>query len=646
MRRLVPLSLAALLAAAPALLAQEAPVRAVTLFEAGLAELTRETGEAREVTLRVPLRDVNDVLKSLLVRGAGITGASLTLDGATPVEDAFASLPFPPQAATDLPTLLRSVPGLRVRIADRAYPDGTEGTLMSAAEDCGAETGCRTILTLLSDDGSLTRHEFGGDTALTLLDPAMAEALARGLSALREAASGTLRAVTVRIEGEPSGAALTYVVAAPAWKTSYRALTGEGGAVDLQAWAVIENATGEDWEDVALTLSSGSPRTLAADLHGRTWRSRETVEPEMAVPAMVAEPMAMAGDAFEERAAGVAPVAAPAPAAIAAQAQGSEGVLDSRFAFPAPVDLDAGEMLSLPFLTGSLDAAHRSLWRGAPATRSGNPEMVLEVTNDLDVRLPAGIMTVSDEDGGYVGDAEFPLMGPGETRTVPFGVDRRLRVEETATHPVPQVSVKASDGVLRISSQEVRETAYAVSSPSGEAREVAIDHPLWQGWTTEVVEGPAGEERQEDDGSRWLRVALPVPGEGGARLVLRDTRPVEQVVEIGVLADEDILAWAGRAAAPEDRAYLEEAARLRGALGQAEQAAQRAEQERMRLVGEQDRVRVLLGSVREPSETYDRFLAELLALEDRIAGATEEAAAARAGAEAARAAFEAHLAGG
>jgi hypothetical protein len=121
-------SIIALIAAVPAFAqdAADAPVREVTLFEAGLAELTRETGAAREVTLSVPLRDVNDVLKSLLVRGTGITGASLALAGQTPVEDAFASLPFPPSAATDLVTLLRSVPGLRVRVADRGYPRGAK----------------------------------------------------------------------------------------------------------------------------------------------------------------------------------------------------------------------------------------------------------------------------------------------------------------------------------------------------------------------------------------------------------------------------------------------------------------------------------------------------------------------------------------
>ncbi len=236
-------SFVALIAAVPAL-AQEAPVREVVLYEAGLAELTRETGEAQTVTLSVPLRDVNDVLKSLLVRGAGITGASLSLAGQTPVEDAFASLPFPPAAATDLVTLLRSVPGLRVRVAEPGFPEGRAGTVMGVFEDCTEERGCETALTILGEDGALRRHVFDADLEITILDPAITEALARALSTLREQASGQVREIAVSIEGAEVGqGALSYVVAAPAWKTAYRAITGEDGAVDLQAWAVIDNAT-------------------------------------------------------------------------------------------------------------------------------------------------------------------------------------------------------------------------------------------------------------------------------------------------------------------------------------------------------------------------------------------------------------------
>jgi hypothetical protein len=646
MRR-TAISLIALLAACPAF-AQEAPVRQVVLFEAGLAELTRETGEAREVTLRVPLRDVNDVLKSLLVRGAGITGASMSLAGQTPVEDAFASLPFPPAAATDLPTLLRSVPGLRVRVTEPGFPEGREGVVMGVFDDCTEERGCETVLTVLGDDGAIRRHVFDQDLQIAILDAEINEALARGLGALRQSASGAVREVVVEIEGaDLSQGALSYVVAAPAWKTAYRAVTATEGDVDLQAWAVIENATGEDWDDVRLTLSSGSPVTLSADLHGRDWRYRPIVEPEDApMPVMVMEPapraMGEADFAAQESLAGGFAPAAPAPAPIEATTTSGEGVLDSRFDFADPVDLAAGEMLSLPFLTDDLEASHLSLWQGQLYTRTGNPQMMLEVTNDLPVRLPAGIMTVSDETGGYVGDADFPLVAPGETEAVPYGMDRKLRVEETMSETTRQVSVRAAEGVLRISQQQVREVGYLVTSPSGEAREITIDHPLSQGWDTAVVDGPEGEVRQDDDGRRWMRVTLPVE-EAGAVLRLRDVYPYEQVLEIGTLDEATLMVWIGEASDPETRAYLEEAARLMREADQAEDALARAEGELGRVTNEQARVSRLLSTVPQPSEAYDRFLANLLTLEDEIAEANALIASLREASDAAQTALEAHL---
>ncbi|NAZ35491.1 DUF4139 domain-containing protein [Rubellimicrobium sp. CFH 75288] len=626
-------SLAALAAALP-VLAQEAPVREVVLFEAGLAEIVRE-GEGGRVVLSVPLRDVDDVLKSLLLRGEGITGARMSLDGESPVEDAFAALPFPPEAATDLGALVRAVPGLRVRVTEPGHAGGREGTLMGAAEECSEARGCQTVLTVLGDGGGVRRHILREGTELVILDEAVREALARGLGALRAAAGGQLREVAVAVEGE-GPFALSYVIAAPAWKTAYRAVLRGEGAVDLQAWAVVENATGEDWEDVALTLSSGSPRTIDAELHRRDWRGREPME--WAAPAMAAAaaPMAARGaDAME---------AAPMPAPVAAAAEAAEGVIDSRFALGVPVDLPAGAMLSLPFLSEPLGARHLALWRGEARTRTGNPERVLEVRNTLSVRLPAGVMTVSDEAGGYVGDAAFPLLAPGEERAVAYGTDRQLRVEETASETVRQVSVRAAAGVLRIGQERVREVAYRILAPAGGDGEVIVEHPLAQGWEAEVLDGPGGAVRQDEGGLRWLRVAVPV-AEGEGVLRVRDRYPFEQTVEIATLGEEALLGWQGRAADEETRRYLEEAAALARALREAETGLARAQAERDDSLARHERARAMLAVVPEGSELQARFLEDLLAAEQAV---TEAEAAVRAGrerVEAAREALEAHLSG-
>jgi len=60
---------------------------------------------------------------------------------------------------------------------------------------------------------------------------------------------------------------LTYVTEAPSWKPSYRVVLGQGGKVDMQAWAVVDNTSGEDWRNVKLGVGSSSAMSFRFDLH-------------------------------------------------------------------------------------------------------------------------------------------------------------------------------------------------------------------------------------------------------------------------------------------------------------------------------------------------------------------------------------------
>jgi hypothetical protein len=99
--------------------------------------------------------------------------------------------------------------------------------------------------------------------------------------------------------------------------------------------------------------------------------------------------------------------------------------------------------------------------------------MMLEVTNDLAVRLPAGIMTVSDETGGYVGDADFPLVAPARPRPCPSARPQAAG-RGTVSETTRQVSVRAAEGVLRITQEQLREVGYprhlAVGRGGGRSR--------------------------------------------------------------------------------------------------------------------------------------------------------------------------------
>ena len=75
--------------------------------------------------------------------------------------------------------------------------------------------------------------------------------------------------VVVKLKGggTTTDVIIAYVVESPIWRPTYRIVVDEkGGKALLQGWAVVQNMSGEDWENVRLTVTEGAPLTFRADL--------------------------------------------------------------------------------------------------------------------------------------------------------------------------------------------------------------------------------------------------------------------------------------------------------------------------------------------------------------------------------------------
>jgi Domain of unknown function (DUF4139)/OmpA family len=70
---------------------------------------------------------------------------------------------------------------------------------------------------------------------------------------------------------------LSYVTESPSWKPSYRVTLGDGGKVALQAWAIVDNTSGEDWNQVKLGVGSSSAMSFRFDLRSVRTVERETL---------------------------------------------------------------------------------------------------------------------------------------------------------------------------------------------------------------------------------------------------------------------------------------------------------------------------------------------------------------------------------
>ncbi|MEZ4296853.1 MAG: DUF4139 domain-containing protein [Polyangiaceae bacterium] len=75
-----------------------------------------------------------------------------------------------------------------------------------------------------------------------------------------------------------NGVVLTYVTESPSWKPSYRIALEDKGKVSLQAWAIVDNTSGEDWKNVKLGVGSSSALSFRFDLRSVRLVQRETLQ--------------------------------------------------------------------------------------------------------------------------------------------------------------------------------------------------------------------------------------------------------------------------------------------------------------------------------------------------------------------------------
>ncbi len=75
-----------------------------------------------------------------------------------------------------------------------------------------------------------------------------------------------LRNVVLRLDGLGHDLAVGYVAETPVWRPSYRVVLDQAGKAELQSWGIIENLSGENWNDIELVLVAGAPLAFQSNL--------------------------------------------------------------------------------------------------------------------------------------------------------------------------------------------------------------------------------------------------------------------------------------------------------------------------------------------------------------------------------------------
>jgi hypothetical protein len=509
-------TLVLLLSGAVALAAADLPVTQVVLYKHGIGFFERSGRLAPGESARVEFNasDMNDVLKSLTIeeRGGGKI-AGLRYDSMDPLSHALDAFPFHIADAQPLSGLLDQLKGARVelKLGDRTVAGAVVGGRIVAATHTLPE---REQLTLLMDDGELHTLDLGAANGIRFGDAHLQQQFKDYLAMVAAARSKDKRAVYIDSTGAKEREIVaSYTVPQPVWKSSYRLIFGSTGQPVIEGWAMVDNTSGEDWTNVALSLVSGRPISFVSQLYAPKYVERPTADlPDEAAARPVihegdfeaalatAPPSTPAAHSMAMRKAGVSAgalgalasgpgsgggigsgmsVASVAPSSIVSDATARELGELFEYRISQPVTIHKNESALLPFLQQKIDSRKLLIYSGGA---SEHPTNAAELTNSTGKTLDGGPITVYDG-GAYGGEALMETLKSGDKRLISYAVDLGTRVTTAFGSKTAVIrEIHASRGVIatRLAAEETR--TYTARNVDQKAKTLILEHTIRPGY--------------------------------------------------------------------------------------------------------------------------------------------------------------------
>ncbi|MGD1085175.1 MAG: DUF4139 domain-containing protein [Verrucomicrobiota bacterium] len=648
------------------------PVTEISLYSSGVGFFERDgqvEGRA-QVDLRFKTDDINDLLKSMVVRDPKSERvASVTYGSRDPLTRTLRSFGLD---LTENPTLGQLLNQARGEEVTLQWPTPLTGTILGVEKkkqpvgenkDMDVE-----YLNVVTGDG-LQSIPLPQVTKVKLLNERLDAELHQALTLLAASHDKDKKTVSIAFDGEGKrDVAVSYVVQTPVWKTSYRLVVDEKPTPFLQGWAIVENTTDEDWTNVKLALVSGRPISFVMDLYEPLFATRPVVQPELfrflrpqvyqdvieVEKAPAAAPVTpggarggraggagggggFGGGGGAGRGAGVvlAPAAMPAAPPVQYAAEGAmnrefdlqTGVASEAntaqtgelftYQIKTPVTLARQRSAMLPIVNQNIAGEKVSIYNESAQAKF--PFNGVRLTNTTGLHLMQGPITVF-EAGAYAGDARIEDLAPGADRLLSYGVDLATEVDpENGAGRNDLLTVVIHKGAIIATRKYSEEKTYNIRSHDQKKKTLIIEHPYRSDWT--VVEPKEKPERTRD----VYRFTVPVEAGAQTKLVVRQEKQVSETAILLNTSNEGLEVYLRAqkiSAAVKDA--LHEVAAMRNTLSQTTSDRERSEQRISEITQEQARIRENMARLSQTSDLYNSYVKELTQQESDLASLREK----------------------
>ncbi len=625
------------------------PVTAVTLYRSGVGSFERSgtvTGDT-SISLSFDADQINDILKSLVVLdldGGRIGGVSYSSD--EPIGRRLEALGLTDPSQLTLGVLLGEFQGARIALT--TTDSEIEGRILGVERYQSREDDQviqRRRLSVMTSEGLISVEE-ADIRRVRLLDPSLQADLNELLEALGTQRTAQSRSVEIDLKGNGQREILAaYVQETPIWKTSYRLVLPEkaGDKLHIEGWAIVENTTDHDWEDISLSLVAGQPVGFQMDLAEPLYISRPTLPVPVelaAAPKSFGRGVATGGggqspfdgnneaeadnaqmralfrsrqmsDELGSVAAG-APVAAPAKArfseamstSTAALASGSEEGEVFFFKLDNPVTVGKRESAMLPIITGDIEGRRVSIF--SPSTQGEHPYRGVEVTNSTNLKLMPGPLAVFDG-SVFAGDAQIGHVGQGERRMLAYAVDLDVDANRTSSQSHTIRKLRIHDGTIIQTTTVQNEYAVELTNhDQSRDRLVVVETPRYTNWD---LKSDAKPYETTDD---LYRFEIEIdPGESKKLSVVQE-QVQDSRMALTSMTLETLLVYQRQGAASQAvidafKGY----AQRKGTVEGLQRKLGENDAETRRIADDQQRIRNLLQAINRQDALYARYMRQL-----------------------------------
>ena len=649
---------------------QAVPIREVVLFTSGVGYFEHfgvvHGNASTELSFKTD--QINDILKSLLLEDTdGGKISTVTYGSQEPLTRTLKSFQIDLSGEPALSQILAQLRGTSVTamLADGKMSGtilGVEKKQKPAGEGKMVDV---WVLDLLQADGNIRPIDFDRIDQIHLDDPRLEQELVKALAAVAAARDQDKKPVTIHFDGTGDRhVRIGYVVEAPVWKASYRLVlspdaknedpnakqearedTGmknnnprqnkaaDGGT--LQGWAIVENQTDSDWDNIQLSLVSGRPISFIENLYQPLYVPRQVVQPELYASlqpqtyqegveqeqlgrvmrgrqlAAKAPAGGSSGGLFGSSSApqdrqALSDLAAARPinplASVLPAASGA--TIGQFFEYTIPdVNLPRQKSALISILTDGVKARRLSIYnRSVLAT---NPLLGARLTNTTGKLLPQGPLTVLDA-GSYAGDAKIDDLPNGQNRLVSYGIDQAVLVhsdEQTETSSV--VTARIIKGVLEVTHKQVFRQKYLADNKGKTEKTLLIEHPRRAGWTLVDL-------KPVETTDRLYRFEETLPPQETTALQVEEQLVSAQGMAILPMDNADIESYRTTGEIPPAvKDALAKAAQMKAAVADTQRQISDSQQRLNDFTNEQARIRENMKAVNQNTDYYKRLLKEL-----------------------------------